>query len=182
MPPPAVTPRVAIATKVTQALQDTGRLRRHAVSPATFRVYTAGVRRFAGYCRDRALTASSASDVDLAMEGFITWTFDDDPSRGAKARMVHAVMGYELFVPAHRKLLVGSRLALRGWDRLVPKQSPPPVSYAIMNGVCMEHERRGDYVFNIAFRLQFNCYLRANELLHLAVSDISLPGDPRLSH
>lgn len=94
--------------------------------------------------------------------------------------MVHAVFGYELIVPAHRKKLIGCRLALRGWDRLVPRKSPPPLSYAILNGMACECEKRRLSVYNVAFRLQFTCYLRANELLNLTVQDIALLGDARL--
>lgn len=182
MPHPAVSPRDRVADQVAEALTTISPLRASAVAPATLHVYRAAVLRFASFCKDRDLCGLTSDDFDRAMEAFILSTYQDDPSRGAKSRMACSVMGAELFLPQHRKKLVGSRLALKGWDRLVPRKSPPPISFSILNGIACECERRGLAVYNIAFRMQFHCYLRASELLQLRVSDVSLPGDVRLSH
>ena len=61
-------------------------------------------------------------------------------------------------------------------------QISAPLSNSILNGISCECEKRGLSVYNIAFRLQFNCYLRANGKLNLSVRDIALLGDTLLRH
>ena len=140
-----------IAGQILLALDPMSVLQRNAVAPQKFLVYLASVLRFAAFCRERDLRAGSADEVDAALHSFLVWTYQDDPSRGAKTRMVHAVFGYEFLVPAHCKQMVGCQLALRGWDRLVPHKSPPPLSFSILNRISCECEKRGLSVYNIAF-------------------------------
>lgn len=76
--------------------------------------------------------------------------------------------------------LARARRGIRGWKRLVQEDSYLPVPRNMLIACCVELVRRGFHVVVAALLVGFDGYLRHGELTALLVSDVALPGDPRL--
>lgn len=63
----------------------------------------------------------------------------------------------------------------------MPSKSPPPLPFSTVNAITAWIAANNRYGESLALSLGFHGFLRANELCKLRKSDISFPGDPRLS-
>ena len=75
-----------------------------------------------------------------------------------------------------RRMLADSKLRLKGWRRLKPSTSYPPLTYEVVCAISIHMIFKGHVDEGIATLLSFDCYLRISEFVNLKVSDIVIPG------
>lgn len=96
--------------------------------------------------------------------------------RGQRQYAVYAKCGVEYYMPDAKGRLPLSDRALRGWDRLNPSSSPPPISYDVALALSVDLWIHGYHDAAIIVLLAHDCYLRVGEALRLRVGDFSDPG------
>lgn len=150
------------------------------IKSSTVKSYSSAVRSFATWLSNHRPGLYTIPSLDAALAEYGTVLFDDNPRRGERQNFINTICGIEFFVPCTRRLLQESRLAAKGWDKLVPSRSPPPLPPSVVYAISGFYSRRGNKLLAVAFHLAFNGYLRSLELLNIRVGDIALPGDARL--
>ena len=88
--------------------------------------------------------------------------------------------GVEMYLPAVKKRLHGAQLALRGWRRLRPPVSHPPLTWDLAVLIACDIARTGRARHAIGVLLAFDSYLRLGELTNLRREDVADSGDIRL--
>jgi len=91
-----------------------------------------------------------------------------------------AIYGFVMFLPTAKSKLFSSVLALRGWQKLVPSVSYPPISWPLTVAVACRMAQRGQVLEAIGTLLSFDCLLRIGEFIQLRRQDIMVPNDSRL--
>lgn len=148
-----------------------------AFAPPTVRRYTAAVRKFLEWIYDNNYVFSSTSEAD---ELLLEYLHDFYLGGGGKGEANNTVYGVIMLVPALRQCLHSSRLALRGWSRLHPPQSYPPLTWELTVVIGVQMVRGGRLAEGLATILGFHCYLRLGEICNLRVSDVADSGDARV--
>ena len=148
-----------------------------AFAPSTVRRYTAAVREFLEWIYDNNYGVSSTAEAD---ELLLEYLHDFYLEGGSKAAANNTVYGVVMLVPALRHRLHSSRLALRGWHRLHPPQSYPPLTWELAVVIGVQMVRGGRLAMGIATVLGFHCYLRLGEICNLRASDVADSGDARV--
>jgi hypothetical protein len=92
---------------------------------------------------------------------------------------VNTVFGIYYYYPSIRHRLAESEQLLRGWSRLKPPVSRPPLTWPLVTliAVTMAMNSYGDGA--LATLVAFDGLLRISELTSLCVRDVSAPSDPR---
>jgi len=144
------------------------------VAPGTADKYRAGVLRLYNYMAAVDTTFSNYDELDDILCDYIHYLWCEDPfNSGQLQRASHAIFGLELFEPRAKGHLLASRSALRGWERLLPSQSPPAMSRDIALAIAVDLWRTNNHDAAILVLLSHDCYLRANEALGLRVQDFA---------
>lgn len=91
-----------------------------------------------------------------------------------------ALSGISDMIPAFKGKLVVSGQALRGWRRLVPSVSHPPLTWDLTVCVAVHMASNGHWALGVGTLLAFDCYLRIGELTGLRRRDVADKGDARL--
>ncbi len=71
---------------------------------------------------------------------------------------VTARQGLLLALPEARELLPRIALALRGWTKLKPVQSYPPLTWELAVLIAVRMIRDGHFTAGVGFLLAFDCY------------------------
>src|SRR5688572_29590873 len=69
--------------------------------------------------------------------------------------------------------------SVRGWERLQPSVSFPPLTWELCCAMAIKATKSGYSAVGAAMLLQFDCLLRLSELVALRREDIVFEGDPR---
>ena len=88
--------------------------------------------------------------------------------------------GVVMLIPSVKGKLGMTALALRGWRRLVPSVSHPPLTWDLTVCVALRLAVKGKWAMGLGVLLAFDCYLRIGELCSLTRNDIAGHNDPRL--
>lgn len=149
----------------------------HALAPATLQKYTQALNLFLAFCEERTARVSSVRAVDRLLANYIQHLFD-------AGRPFHlaacAVFGLQHHAPWTAQHLSSAKLALKGWHRLRPSESHPPLTWELTCLLSLWMARRGEHDAALAVLLGFDCYLRIGEILGLKVKDVATARDPRL--
>jgi integrase len=73
-------------------------------------------------------------------------------------------------------MLSDAKLRLKGWRKIQPSTSYPPLTYELTCAIAMCMIFNGHIDQDIATLLSFDCYLRISEFVNLKINDIILPG------
>ena len=147
------------------------------VSPKTWSSYQRALSEFIAFCRQESLFFANSRELDLSLQYFITELF---LCGGSRQTGVNAVAATLLMHPHCRCQLPRARSCLRGWLRLRPSVSWPPISWELTALVVVHFLKTGRPRVAFAILLTFDCLLRGGELTSLRRSDIAVPNDPRL--
>jgi len=126
---------------------------------------------------------NTIEQLDIALNEYFhhLWVADKGVAQGDKA-----FFGILMYMPRIRGQLFISHLSLKGWHKLKPPISYPPMSWPICVLVACQMVKFGYWHFGIGVLLSFACYFRVNELCGLVRGDIADVGDlrigPVLSH
>lgn len=119
---------------------------------------------------------SSASDLDMALVHYCEHKFG---LAYAPAAGHSAVAAMNRIYPNWKYQLPYTKLALKGWGRLMPPKKRPPLTWPLTCAIALRAVSWGYPNVAIAVLLGFHCYLRIGELLGIAVTDVADVGDPR---
>ena len=148
-----------------------------------------------------AYSRNTRSRYDMALRGFLEWITDHNHDAhdfdeidallteylddlylrgGGKQAAINTVFGLIMHIPALRTRLPTARLALRGWEKLRPSESYPPLTWELTVVIAVQMLRAGRRPEAVATVLAFDCYLRISEMVALRVGDVVDSGDHRL--
>jgi integrase len=147
--------------------------------PKTRKRYKAAVRRFLRFVSRHALPVRTTDELDIAMNSFLHDLFiRHDGKRKSTGQC--AISGIRMLKPEWNPLFGRSRLTLKGWSRLVPTVSYPPLSWGLAVCIASVLAQAGRFDMGVAVLLLFDCYLRAGELIALRAGDVGDYGDARI--
>ena len=75
-----------------------------------------------------------------------------------------------------KRMLADSKLRLKGWRRLKPSTSYPPLTYEVVCAMSVYMIFNGNVDEGVATLLSFDCYLRISEFVNIKLNDIVIPG------
>jgi integrase len=171
-PPKRATSRRAQERKPLQLLE-------HSVTRGTYSKYKSAVIQFVEWAVENGEDPQDEDQLDGCLHEYIQWLYDDGGSRSLAS---NAIAGLGFFIPRLRNFLPIARLALRGWTRLEPVRSHPPLTWeltCLLAGHLSEKSPRLARL-GIGIILGFDCLLRVSELVNLRTGDVAFIGDERI--
>lgn len=162
------------------------RLLSAALAPRTVATYSAAVRRFLRWVADTNAAAFddddfTYDDLDYLLVDF----FHDSYDRGFGKTVGAATLnGVAHFLPAARDRLPDAHMAVRGWNRIQPPVSYPPISWPLACTVALQMFRHGlDWHRDaVGALVAFTCLLRVGELVGLRREHVHDSQDPDQQH
>lgn len=148
-----------------------------AFAPATFNRYTREVRDFCVYCERADLPVNQAAELDAALYRYFEFLYALGYAAAKGAAALHGLM---VLLPEYKTQCPTARLALRGWLKLRPTVSHPPLTWPLAVAVAVRLRWLFCRTMSVAVLVQFDGLLRIGELLALRREDVSDCDDKRL--
>lgn len=148
-----------------------------AYASSTLARYKPAVVDFINYCDCLQLSPTSPESFDDVLASYIDFLYESAKSRG---RASAALQGLCLFLPHLKGHLLTSQLCLRGWARLQPAKSFPPLTWPLTCLISLRLLLSRQRLMAIAVLLGFHCLLRIGEVVGLHREDVADSGDHRL--
>jgi len=151
-------------------------LRKSSVASSTFKNYMNQLSYFLAWLSANNLKPSSPREIDHAFESFLQSFFSARDGRGlALAR--NAMFGLCLVFPHLRQCLHDSRRSIKGWEKLCPSSSHPPLSWNLASLLASHllastSDLRLGLALSVGLLLAWEAYLRVGELCGLLVGDV----------
>lgn len=154
-------------------------LRANTVAPATRTAYNRALRKFLAHANLSlsSLMRRSCRRIDRLLTDYLHHLHR---TRSPHCHAVHAVYGLIYHAPELKGRLVLTRQSLRGWERIRPHRSHPPITWELTVMLALTMARSGLHAEAVASLLAFDCYLRVGEYLRLEYADVAVLRDPRL--
>lgn len=165
--------------KIKQLLQASS------LAPSTYSAYSSAVARFNIYCHSQTEhphhnlpNRSAILELDECLGNYIAHVFSLYKGKN-KQLAANTIFGIYALLPHSRGLLKGSEQLLKGWNRLTPSVSHPPLTWpvTVLIAVTLAKNRMIDAA--IATLVAFDALLRVGELTNITIHDVSFPGDFR---
>lgn len=151
------------------------------IAPSTAKAYGAATTKFIEWMlqyHDAAI--SSITDIhqfDNYFSAYLVHLYDMEVGKVAASQ---AFFGLNLLTPGITRMMPRSTKSLKGYHRLIPSKSHPPLTWPCTVMIALTMARNGNVQAGIATLLAFDSYLRIGELLGLRREDVAYGGDPRL--
>jgi hypothetical protein len=151
-----------------------------AFAPTTVSVYSTAVSRYLVYCSATAHCGrhSSTAALDACLQDYIRELYHIHYGRNRQLA-VNAVYGLYMQLPSITGQLRGSEHLLRGWKRLRPSISHPPITWPLAVLIARTLAASGYRDCAIAVLVSFDGLLRVGEMCDVTVADVSIVGDRR---
>jgi integrase-like protein len=163
------------------ALQDSSPGRRFLISaafaPSTTTMYNDAVSSFLFWSEDQQFDPSSPSDFDDHLTDYIHHLFITNQGKGKAHATLYGIL---MYMPHLKQHLHFSAMALRGWGKVTPTKSYPPLSWELTCAVALRMALNGHLRAAIGTLLAFDCFLRVNELVGLHREDVADAKDARI--
>jgi integrase len=147
-----------------------------AYAPATRKKYFSAVGSFVSFCLDLGEDPSDPSDFDDLLNDYIHHLY---MSEAGKSKAHDTVYGILMLSPELKGRLPISMLALRGWNKLHPVLSYPPLTWELTVVIALKIAVRS-WPLAIGTLVAFDCFLRVGELVGLKREDVADSNDARL--
>lgn len=152
-----------------------------AYAPSTLKSYSTSFNLFLSWCRDQGEDPQTWDQLDLC---FVDWLHDlyiDMGGNGSgKSVAIKARQGLLLQLPQAKEHLRQTALAIKGWNKIAPTTSYPPLSWDLAAVIAVRLVLTGNLRAGVGVLLAFDCYLRVGELCDLKREDIADVKDSRL--
>jgi integrase len=164
----------SVAFPRTAAHRGSRYLQSSAVEPRTLKRYSSAVDGFTAWLTSVGspsvpLAALDGARVDSLLSDYIHELYYQCSSL---ARASATVFGLELLDARLKGHLHLSKLALRGWRRLTPGRSYPPLTWDAACFIALALVAMGERRAAIATLVMFDCYLRVGEMASLRMCDV----------
>ena len=150
---------------------------RGAYARNTLRKYDAAVSAFLHWVKLNAVVIPSLGELDEYLCDYFMYLFEEGEGR---AKALDTMYGIVALFPAWRRAFPTASQSLKGWLRMDPVVSRPPLTWELTLVIAVEAAKIHHPLLSLAFLLAFDCLLRINEVLALEKGDIAGPGDDRL--
>ena len=150
-----------------------------AVGDATAERYSARVREFVDWLSDANIRVRKTSQLDSALLDYFQEKYELGQGRG-RSKMEQTLSAVMHHWPRTRGSLPLGRRALKGWAKVAPSQSWPPLSWKLTVIIAVKLASFGQWRMAIGVLVSFDGLLRCNELLRLVPEDIAGAGDGRM--
>lgn len=147
-----------------------------AYAPATRKKYLSAVESFLSFALDLGEDPSDVSDFDDLLNDYIHHLY---MAEAGKSRAHDTVYGILMLSPELKGRLPVSMLALRGWNKLHPVLSYPPLTWELTVMIALKISTRS-WPLAVGTLLAFDCFLRVGELVGLKREDVADSCDSRL--
>lgn len=171
---------MSLQNSLLHELRSISLLLRTSIGTTTFRDYINNVLLLI-YINSLQLPTDSASQLGFSVSSYGLYLYDFNSRRGNLQQYRCTFYGIFFLLPELKPLLNRSKQTKMGWDRALPSRSPPPLSVTTFSAICAWLSAKGKIRASFAVYLGFHCFLIANEICHLHISDICFPNDARLS-
>mgnify|MGYP001567043813 FL=1 len=128
------------------------------------------------WAKDGGINIGSVQELDEYLCDYMVFLFEEGVGR---ARAVDTVYGMVALFPAWRTSLPAALMSIKGWTRLAPSISHPPLTWDLTVLLATALVRSGQQDLACGCLLAFDCLLRITELLNLCNDDVACPGDLR---
>ena len=164
-----------LAERIAQIRPGLSFLQINRVKPSTQSRYVQALEQFLAHWMMVHMPSWTAPAWDAALQDHVELLYESGKDRGAASRVVSAVLWLrpELGQPM-KTVLPHAFAALRGWRRLEPGLTRPPLPYAIMMAMVVWLARRGRGEAGLLIWMLFETYLRVNEALTMHGEDVVL--------
>ncbi len=147
--------------------------------PPTNAKYQRCLRAFADHAHAQGFVLGSPQAVDEALADFTESVYLENGGR-CRHLAVGALAAIRAWAPVGDYKFRHTRLALRGWSRLCPPRSRPPLTWDLTCLIAVVLAANGRPEEGTAVLLAFEALLRIGELTSLRWSDVADSGDRRL--
>lgn len=119
----------------------------------------------------------SRSNIDMYLSDYMGHLHSNGHG---KAEASCCLSGLDMFFPGITSSLHSSKRALKGYMRLFPSVSKPPLPWPVCVVIAAWLAFNDRYSMGLAVLISFDGYLRKEEVLQLRYEDIAIGSDPRL--
>ena len=147
---------------------------------STLNDYVRSIQTFVAWCEPRNFKADlSLPELDLLIATYFQHQFL--AYKGSRFKLYNDLpSAIATFIPQWRGHFPIASRCLKGWRKLVPSESYPPLTWDLACLIACELARAGQSRLAVGVVLSFDCLLRVNELMELKAGDVMLAGDLRL--
>lgn len=147
-----------------------------AYAPSTRKKYLSAVDSFLSFCLDLGEDPSDLADFDDLLNDYIHHLY---MSESGKSKAHDTVYGVLMLSPELKGHLPVSMLALRGWNKIHPVLSYPPLTWELTVLIALKISVHS-WPLAVATLVAFDCFLRVGELVGLKREDVADSNDARL--
>ncbi len=145
-------------------------LRANIYTHKTSKLYSKSYQQFILFCEENGESITSLSSIDQSLSSYIEHLFLSGESPSLASNALFAV---QYHIPQLKSRLYESKQMLRGWNKINPKMSRPPLTKQLTSIIAVSMAKAGYHGAAIATLLAFDTYLRVGELTALKVCDVA---------
>lgn len=157
-------------------------LRQASLSSSTFRDYSKHVHLLTQYISALELGTATPHELDVSLASYGLHLYDGNPGSGNLQKFRCSFFGAIFFLSKLKASLNRARQTEKGWDRLVPFRSQPPLFSSTVDAISAWLAFVGKSRDSLAINLGFHAFLRANEIFRIQVIDFCFANDSCLSY
>lgn len=150
-----------------------------ALAPTTLAKYKQGVRLFIEWCIEHNYDCATIEELDELLSDYFHDLYEQGDGVG-KGLAAQTLYGMIKFLPRLNDRLPTATMALKGWMKLKPSQSYPPLTWDLSVLIACQMARQHKLRMAIATVLAFDCFLRVGELVSIRRADVATTGDARM--
>jgi hypothetical protein len=142
--------------------------------------YRKAATRFSVWCDSLAVVPRSIRQLDYHLSNYMVDLWLEGRSKSEASCTLY---GLDMYLPGIRSKMVMSLRSLRGYTKLQPSVSWPPLPWTAATAMAIwlaANHRHHGLAMAVAVILSFDCYLRTGELLGLLYEDVAVGRDDRL--
>jgi integrase len=147
------------------------------VQPRTAAVYRRAMTRYLDWAAASGVIATDEAALDSALVEYFHEQFDDGAGKSLASSTLNGLVWLR---PEYRFQLPRASQAQRGWHKLCPGTSYPPLTWELTVTIGVQLARGGNVPLGIGVLLAFDCLLRVSELVALRREDVLDSTDSRM--
>lgn len=147
-----------------------------AFAPSTQKRYSEAVLNFVAWLVQNQEDAPLDA-IDDTLLDYFHYLFD---AGAGKSQAQMTLFGLVMYLPRLRHRFPLCAVALRGWNKVAPSVSYPPLTLELTCALSATAALSGEWRAGVAIYLAFHGLLRISEFLSLKTQDVAVSGDLRL--